>query len=157
MQENGKAAYIEAMGSLMKSYGLPRISGRVLAALLLAEPPEQSAEQLAESLKASRGALSGALQLLEKMGYLERINRAGVRKEYFRYRSAIWPELFLQQFQAIRRFREMAEQGLELMQDAPESSQQGLNAMLSFYRFWEQEQPLILERWQAQQRGGEGV
>lgn len=145
-------AYIEAMGQLMTSYGLPRISGRVLAALLLADPSEQTADELAERLKSSRSALSGALQLLERLGYVERIHRAGVRKEFFCYRRDIWPELFQQQFQAIQRFRELAEQGLELMADAPAPARAALEGMYSFYHFWEQEQPAILARWQAQQK-----
>ncbi len=150
--DSAKANYIEAMGQLMTSYGLPRISGRVLAALLLSDPPEQTAEQLAEQLKASRSALSGALQLLERLGYVERIHRAGVRKEFFCYRRDIWPELFQQQFQAIKRFRELAEQGLDLMHEAPKPARAALEGMYAFYHFWEQEQPDILARWQAQQK-----
>lgn len=53
--EQAKLEYIEEAGLLLERFGLPRMTGRVLGALLLAEPLEQTAEELAATLQASRG------------------------------------------------------------------------------------------------------
>ncbi len=53
---------------VLSGFGMPRIVGRVLSALLIADPPEQTAEQLAKTLQASRGAISSGTTFLETMG-----------------------------------------------------------------------------------------
>ena len=49
-----KEAFIEEVSLALEQSGMQRMAGRVLAALLVAEPPEQTAEELADTLQASR-------------------------------------------------------------------------------------------------------
>ena len=93
---------------------MTRIAARVLSALLVADPPEQTAEQLAATLQASRGAISGGTTMLETtMGLIERRRRPGDRKDYFRNKPNAWFEATKQQVALVTRLaRQLAEKGL---------------------------------------------
>lgn len=147
-----KRRYIEEMGLLMESYGVSRMSGRVLGALLVAEPAEKTAEDLARVLKASRSSISVAIRLLERVGYVERISKPGERKDYFRNRPNAWSKLTEQQLEVVRQFKQMARRGLELLETDDPEARRGLAEMLEFYEFFEQEHPKILEHWRERQR-----
>ena len=147
-----KRQYIEEMGLLLESYGVSRMSGRVLGALLVAEPSEQTAEDLADVLKASRSSISVAIRLLERVGYVDRISKPGERKDYFRNRPNAWSKLTEQQLAVVRQFKEMASRGLELLETEDPEARRGLSEMLEFYEFFEQEHPKILEHWRERQK-----
>lgn len=149
---NEKRQYIEEMGLLMESYGVSRMAGRVLGALLVAEPAEKSAEELGAVLRASRSSISVAVRLLERVGYVERVSKPGERKDYFRNRPKAWSKLTEQQLEVVRQFKEMARRGLELLETDDPEARVGLAEMLEFYEFFEQEHPKILENWRERQR-----
>ena len=143
-----KQAYIEEMGMVMESFGMTRIAGRVLSALLVADPPEQTAEQLATTLQASRGAISSGTTMLETMGLIERRRRPGDRKDYFRNKPNAWFEATKQQIALIAHLRGLAEKGLEVMgSDDPEVTE-GLRDMRDMLIFYEREMPEMLARWE---------
>lgn len=145
-----KLHYIEKMGLLMESYGISRMSGRVLGALLVAEPPEQTAEDLAATLQASRSSISVAIRMLEHVGYVDRVSKPGERKDYFRNRPNAWSKLAEQQLVAVRAFKAMAEEGLGLLESDDPAASQGLIEMRDFYAFFEREHPKILKHWQEE-------
>jgi DNA-binding transcriptional regulator GbsR (MarR family) len=78
-----EAAFVEAMGQFLGSYGLAPMAGRLWAWLLICDPPGQTAGDLAVALKASRGAISGAAASLTTAGMIRRVRRRGDRREYF--------------------------------------------------------------------------
>ena len=139
-----KQDYIEEMGMVMESFGMTRIAGRVLSALLVADPPEQTAEQLAETLQASRGAISGGTTMLETMGLVERRRRPGERKDYFRNKPNAWFEATKKQVAMITHLR-----GLAVMESGDADATQGLRDMRDMLRFYERELPELLKRWEA--------
>jgi DNA-binding transcriptional regulator GbsR (MarR family) len=78
-----EAAFVEAMGQFLGSYGMTPMAGRLWAWLLICDPPAQTAGDLAVALKASRGAISGAAASLSTVGMIRRVRRRGDRREYF--------------------------------------------------------------------------
>ena len=144
-----KQAYIEELGMALESLGMPRIAGRVLSALLVADPPEQTAEQLATTLQASRGAISGGTTMLETMNLIERRRKPGDRKDYFRNKPDAWFEATRQQVALIIQLRQLAEKGLQVMDEAEPEVTEGLQDMHDMLTFYEHEMPKLLERWQA--------
>ena len=82
MTTHDEEAFVEAMGQELVTQGMPRMAGRVWGYLLIADPPEQSAQQIAERLAASRGAVSGAVRLLTAAGLIQRRTRRGDRREW---------------------------------------------------------------------------
>lgn len=143
-----KQAYIEEMGLLMESFGLPRMWGRVFAALLLADPPEQTAEELAATLQASRGSISTATRMLEQAGLIERISKPGERKDYFRNRPGAWHAITKRRIAALTALRQMAEKGLELLESDDPEVRRGLEEMRDYYSYWERVFPRLLKRWE---------
>ena len=132
---------------VLAGFGMPRIAGRVLSALLIADPPEQTAEQLAETLQASRGAISGGTTLLETTGLIERRRKPGDRKDYFRNKPNAWFEATKQQVNLIAQLRRLSERGLEVIgSDDPEVTR-GLRDMRDMLTFYEREMPEMFARW----------
>ena len=144
-----KQMYIEEMGMVLEGFGMTRIAGRVLSALLVAEPPEQTAEQLAATLQASRGAISGGTTTLETLALIERRRRPGDRKDDFRNKPNAWFEATKKQAAMITHLRGLAEKGLAVMESGDADATQGLRDMRDMLRFYERELPELLKRWEA--------
>jgi len=75
--------FIETHGLLAEADGMPPILGR-MAAVFMLEPGPFSFSEIGERLQISRGSVSTMTRLLENLGVLERITRAGDRQTYFR-------------------------------------------------------------------------
>lgn len=145
-----KEAFIEEMGLLMAGLGLPRMAGRVFGALLLADPPEMTAEELAETLRASRGSISAATRMLERAGIIDRVRRPGERRDRYRNRPDAWNETLKARFTVIGVFKAMAEKGLGLLDTDDLEVRRGLVEMRDYFAHWERELPEILARWERE-------
>ncbi len=143
-----KQNYIEELSMVLEGFGMTRIAARVLSALLVADPPEQTAEQLAETLRASRGAISGGTTMLKTLGLIERRRRPGDRKDYFRNKPNAWLEATKQQFALITHLRGLAEKGLGIMESDDPNVTEGLRDMRDMLLFYERELPAMLARWE---------
>jgi DNA-binding transcriptional regulator GbsR (MarR family) len=75
--------FIERLGNHFEEQGLPRIGGRLLAALMLAPEPA-SLDDLAEALQVSKGSMSSNARMLERSGILERVKLPRDRRDYYR-------------------------------------------------------------------------
>jgi DNA-binding transcriptional regulator GbsR (MarR family) len=76
--------FIDHWSRILAGEGLPPVTGRMWAWLLVCEPVDQTAEQIANAIGASRGAISGAARMLEPSGLILRSKRRGDRHEYWR-------------------------------------------------------------------------
>jgi len=77
-----RSGFIEKIGVIVQSEGLPRIAGRVLA-ILLYDGERISFGQLAETLQVSRGGISSSVRLLETQRLIKRVAQPGERQDYF--------------------------------------------------------------------------
>ena len=143
-----KQDYIEEMSMVMEGFGLPRMAGRVFGALLVADPPDQSAEDLANTLQASRSAISGATTLLETMGLIERTRKPGDRKDYFRNKPNAWYEAVKKEMMMMSALRDLANKGLDIVATDDPDVTLGLREMRDMILFFEQEVPPLFERWE---------
>lgn len=151
-QEVEEKHFVEEVGLSFEMVGLPRMAGRIFGWLLISNPPHQSPGELAEVLQASKGSISTMTRLLVQIGLIERISLPGQRRDYFRIKINAWSELTKQRLTQIRTFRQLAERGLELLQDEDPSLLQRLEEMRDMHAFLEQELPLMTERWEQQRR-----
>jgi DNA-binding transcriptional regulator GbsR (MarR family) len=76
--------FLERWSAILAQEGLPPVAGRLWAWLLVCDPPDQTVEQIAHAIGASRGAISGAVRMLEPSGLIVRTKRRGDRREYWR-------------------------------------------------------------------------
>jgi DNA-binding transcriptional regulator GbsR (MarR family) len=147
--ENGRREFVEEFGVMMDHMGSTRMLGRVWGALMVADPPELSAEELAEFLQASRGSISHATRQLIELGLIQRVSKPGVRRDYFRMRENAWAKAYLNQMRSLDLLVELFRQGLNSMEDASPEAQASLREAIDFYQFWQQEYTSLLERWNA--------
>jgi len=143
------AEFIEEMGITYENFGLTRMEGRLLGALLVADPPEQSAEDLAETLQASRGSISSAVRRLEAVGLSLRLSKPGERKDYFRMIPNAWNQMMHRRVTAMTALHELMERGLKMVQDRPAQGKRNLEEAVAFYRFWEESLDLLISHWHA--------
>ena len=143
-----KAQYIEEVGIALEGPGLPRMLSRVVGALLLADPPELSADRLAADLQASLGTISTSTRGLEEMGIVERVHKAGDRKQYFRLRPEAWHGLVHRRMDALEAAIVVAQKGLRMF--GSDEGCRGLREMLEFMRFAVNEDAALLATWKRE-------
>jgi DNA-binding transcriptional regulator GbsR (MarR family) len=80
--EAARVDFIEKIGVIAQSEGLPRIAGRVLA-MLLYDGERVSFGQLADALQVSRGSVSSSVRMLESQQLIKRVAKPGDRQDYF--------------------------------------------------------------------------
>ena len=145
--------FVEEVGLSFEQSGLPRMAGRILGWLLIADPPHQSTSELAEALMASKGSISTMTRLLIQIGLIERLSLPGVRHDYFRLQPGAWQQMIKQSGDHMTASRRLAEHGLELVKDKNPLTRQWLEEMRDMNAFFEREFPALLERWEQEHRG----
>ncbi|MGH3923466.1 MAG: GbsR/MarR family transcriptional regulator [Pseudonocardiaceae bacterium] len=140
-------SFADEIGLLYDDLGFPRAWGRVLGWLLVCEPAYQSAEDLAVVLHVSRGSVSMTTRALIRRGRVERYIKRGDRRTYYRIRPGTWPILFEQQIQVIAKLRQLAKQGLELLNDEPATRRERLQELHGLATFYERECLALITRW----------
>jgi DNA-binding transcriptional regulator GbsR (MarR family) len=136
--------FVDANGELMsKSYGMPRMTGRVLAWLLVCDPPEQTAAELAEALDASKGAISGATGMLVRARLVDRLHIRGERADRFRFRPGAWDEQLRDP--SLDQSRAVIRMGLEALAGEPAQRRVRLEELDTFYEWWESRVPGLVE------------
>jgi len=108
--------FIENMGLHFEEYGVPRIGGRILG-LLLASSRPVSSEEMSEVLDVSRSSVSTNLRTLLITGLADRVTFPGDRSDYYVFSDEGWESILEIRLDRIESLREMAEDGLQGMQD----------------------------------------
>ena len=142
--------FAEEVGLVFETFGVPRMAGRVLGWLLIANPPHQSMHQLVEALQASKASISNSTRLLIQVGFIERVSLPGQRRDHFRIKSQAWYEMMKKEMFQMATLRQLAERGLTLL-DGPEVHlKHRLEEMYDLSAFLEREMPALLERWEQE-------
>jgi hypothetical protein len=143
--------FIDATGELWsKSYGLPPMTGRVLAWLLVCEPVEQTATQIAEALEASKGSISGATGQLVRAKLADRLHVRGERADRFRIRPNAWDDQLRDP--SVEQIRALLSQGLDALAGEPPARRARLEELDAFYAWYESKIPELWEEWQEYKR-----
>ena len=143
--------FIDATGKLWsKSYGMPPMTGRVLAYLLVCDPPEQTAAQIGEALDASKGSISGATNMLVSFGLADRFRLRGERADRFRIRPDAWDQQVADQ--GAGEARALIGLGLEALAAEPAGRRARLEDLDTFYGWWQERAPRLVEEWQQYKR-----
>lgn len=151
-KDEKKLAFIEEVGLVTEGLGVPRMAGRILGALLVADPPDQSADELTETLQASRGSISTMTRFLEHRGLIERVSRPGDRRTYYRNKPNAWFDVTRAEIKAISVLRQLADKGLEIIDSDDPAVRLGLEEMQEFYAFWEREFPAVFAKWERERQ-----
>jgi len=147
---NPQQQYIEEFGLFAEQIGLTRMAGRILAWLLICDPPHQTMHELVDALQASKSSISTTTRLLITFGMLERVSLPGERRDYYRLVPNLWTSAMERSAQQFAGFRKMADRGLALLADQTPERSQRLQEMHDLYTFIAREFPQIMERWREE-------
>ncbi len=140
------AAHFEA------TEGMPLIAGRILAFLLICDPPERTAAELSHALNASTGSVSTNVRLLMRLGVVSKTTRHGREAALYRVEEDHWPELVRLRMRRVTEIEELTEQGLRMFSGQSERARR-LRTVHEFYRWLSAELPELWRRWEREQRG----
>jgi len=148
----GEKRFVEEVSIAFEQMGMPRMAGRIIGRLMIADPPHQSTDELAEALMASRGSISTMSRFLIQFSLIERFSLPGVRQDYFRVKPDAWHQLMRQKVHQITILRRLAEHGLELIEGKPHPNRRWLEETRDMYAFFEREFPALVERWEEEHK-----
>jgi DNA-binding MarR family transcriptional regulator len=132
MPRDEEITFADHMGRhYARRYAFPPMAGRVLGYLLVCEPQDQSIAELSEALLASRSAITGALDVLERLHAIQRSRAAGERMDRVRtdLASAQSHGFDVSEYQELG---DLAREGLEVLVDASPERRATLVEMAAF-------------------------
>ncbi len=106
--------FIENVARYFESYGIPRIGGRILGLLLVAQEP-LSAENISTILKVSRASVSTNLRLTLQVGLAEKVSFPGDRVTYYAFPEAGLEKALAAEIEGVRTMKRFVEQGLSAL------------------------------------------
>jgi DNA-binding MarR family transcriptional regulator len=130
-----------------RRFAFPPMVGRLIGYLAVCEPPEQSIGELAEALLASRSAITGAVKVLETVHVVRRSRAAGERMDRVRLDMST-PQSLGMDITEYEEMRELAREGLEVVQDAPVRRRALLLEMAAFAEFLIEQIPRLRQDWE---------
>lgn len=131
-----------------RRYAFPPMVGRVLGYLLVCEPRDQSIGELSEALLASRSAVTGALDVLERLHTIRRSRAAGERMDRVRVdlSSAESRGFDVSEYQELG---DLAREGIEVLRDAPPERRATLVEMAAFADWLVKRTRALQDEWEA--------
>ena len=144
-------SFVESMGVNFERYALPRIGGRLLGLLLVADGP-LSLDDLASILRVSRASVSTNVRLILTIGLAELVTRPGDRRDYYQFTSNAWERVMLLDLEGVQAWRNLAERGLEAIESSAITARAHLDEMIAFCDMMLGTLQATLERWRALQQ-----
>jgi len=144
--DNAHRLFIEDFGAFFEELGGGRMVGRILGLLMVADPPEQSAEEIATALHASRGSVSQATRVLVQIGMVRRFTKPGARRDYFQLRADAFTESTRRRGHEIDRLAGMFARAQQLTGDR----RTNLDEAVVFLRFWRQRFDQMFHDWEVE-------
>jgi DNA-binding transcriptional regulator GbsR (MarR family) len=146
--ENNKQR-VEEIGIFFEKTGLPPMPGRVLAMLLLSEPPQQDFFAIQEYLQASKSAISNSLKMLQNLGYVDYVTFSGDRKRYFKVNADTWMKQIATNIGSVTPFVKTMEEILEERADSKHLDfNDKIRELCEFHRFLGEELGKTMEKWE---------
>jgi DNA-binding transcriptional regulator GbsR (MarR family) len=137
--------FIEDIALFFERMAMPRMAGRILGVLLIADPPAQSITEIGEKLNASKSSVSIMARLLVENGLIERVAPPIPRRDYYRFKEGGWI-LYMRQWLALMgELHKIAERGLVLLDKKPEAMKERLLEAHDLFSLLDERFPALLE------------
>lgn len=141
----------EDIGLAFDKLGLPPMAGRVLAYLMISEPPYRSFDEIVDHLQASKSSISTTLKYLEGVEMITYKTFPGDRRRYF----VVAPDRWVAQINIHKKFRTMVNilnHVLEIRSGQDKELSPGLKDVRDMYLYFETEIPRMLQRWEEMKK-----
>ena len=149
MPRDEELTFADHMGRhYARRYAFPPMAGRVLGYLLVCDPPDQTIAELSDALLASRSAITGALEVLERIHAIQRSRAAGERMDRVRVdlASAQSRGFDVSEYQELG---DLAREGLEVLGDASPERRATLVEMAAFADWLVDRTRALQQEWEA--------
>jgi DNA-binding transcriptional regulator GbsR (MarR family) len=143
---------VEEFGLFYEQFGLPRTAGRILAWLMICDPPHQTMHELVDALQVSKSSISTASRMLMQGGIIERISLPGQRRDFYRVKQNAWVTNWETRAQTVTMTMDLVQRGLNLLADESPEQRVRLEEMLDFFAFLQAEFPQILQKYKEQRQ-----
>lgn len=147
--------FAEDWGMVFELLALPRMAGRVWAALAMTPESYLSASDLEDRLEASAGSVNSALQFLVRQGALERVRVPGQRRHYFGLRAGHVEVLIGRRLAVMGEVKDLAARGVRQFADRPVVRAR-FQEVYEFYQWVDAEITALIERFRAERSAGAG-
>jgi DNA-binding transcriptional regulator GbsR (MarR family) len=144
--------FIEDTGLFFEQLGMPRIAGRILGVLLIADPPAQSITDIVQVLKASKSAISIMSRFLLENGLIERVPSPMPRRDYYRFKTGGWIQYMKHWMELWSALHQITERGIGLLKDKASPDTDRLLEAHDLFSLMESQFPKILEKLQSERR-----
>lgn len=141
---------VEQFAAFFESYGFPRMSGRIITALMVAEDSGLTAAELAATLQASPAAISTSLKYPVALGLVQRVRVAGSRRDLYVLPDDAWYVATATKNPLYAQIAGMAAEGVSAVGGERTAAGARLAEMRDFFAFLETEVPALVERWHAE-------
>jgi DNA-binding transcriptional ArsR family regulator len=148
--EEAVRRFVEQMAAQLAEWGFPRMAGRVVMALTVADEEALTAAELGERLGVSPAAISGALRYLTQLHMVVREPVPGSRRDRYRMPGDVWYEVGLGEVPMFKTLAQLAEDGVAALGGTGTPAGARVARMREFYQFMQNELPALLERWKAE-------
>ncbi|MBN1206549.1 MAG: MarR family transcriptional regulator [Myxococcaceae bacterium] len=126
--------FIEAIGRHFEDEGIPRIGGRLLGLLILAEKP-LSLGRIAELLKVSPASVSTNVRLFHTRRLIEEISYPGDRRHYYTFSDAAWEHQFQSAMGAVTAAQKIFRGSLARLRPEEHVRCQRMSQAIEFFQF----------------------
>jgi DNA-binding transcriptional regulator GbsR (MarR family) len=140
--------FVEAVGLFFEDAGVPRIGGRLLGLLLLAERP-LSLDQITRTLGVSRASVSTNSRMLLYTGMIERVSFPGDRRDYDQFSARGWESSVEADIKGTRALLRIMSEALTTLDPANTAGRTRLRESVAFYSFIAEELAAMIERWRS--------
>ena len=152
MPTDAEITFADHMGRFYaRRFSFPPMVGRLIGYLAVCDPPDPTIGELAEALLASRSAIAGAVKTLETIHVARRSRGAGERMDRVRIDLSS-PQSMGMDLSEYQEMRELAREGLDVLQDAPVERRAALLEMSAFAEFLLEQMPRLQDEWEARRR-----
>lgn len=142
-----QAAQIERIGVTLEKSQFPPLAARVMALLLVAEPPYCTFDEILENLQSSKSSVSTSLNLLLREGIVDYITFPGDRKRYFQVNSRTWLQMIKRKVDQIAPFRGILSELTQTRSGQYPEFNQMLEDMNQFHAEMEEALKAVVDRW----------
>jgi len=141
--------FVEESAVLLTGMGLPPAYAKILAWLLICDPPCQTATDIARELHLSKGSVSAGIRVLERIGLARRVPAPSGRRGAF---WAIAPDAIMRASvsDTYATVGELMQRGVEAAGGEGSPRAERLRVTRDFYIFLAREFPRLVERFREE-------
>jgi DNA-binding transcriptional regulator GbsR (MarR family) len=143
--------FIETMGLHFEDEGIPRIGGRMIGLLMLADRP-LSLGQIAELLKVSPASVSTNARLFHTRALVEEISIPGDRRHYYVFSQSPWEQQIQAALKSLFNARNIYRSKLTQLSPDEHVRRQRMSEACEFFDFFHGVIQSALEQWRARRQ-----